>query len=528
MDDQSRRPSSVVVGLLCLFAASLYAQAQERYVVGWMEFRDDRSEAEGLGRVLDFSTSVTRHRVDLDRPETWRIDALDMLIVGSFCERHPQWSRFVKAKKAAVLHMVESGGVLVRMDRYRWADSRRGKGVFQPDLLPRGWWVKRGGKDPAQLFANDQAHPVWKRITARAARGGWYRVPLNEVGRQHSYFLDAFEDWGPPLQMNSGPARRLRSGRAAGLHGRFGKGWILLFQLCLDKYVDLQGRPTRAISKRFFGNLLRWGENAVGARRSKSPLVPRVADPRPTPPPADPPPRVRPEPKPVFQRRSGRVWLLALREGSDVVLTGLSAELKNEFRTREPQHVIIVSVGARAKDVEAARALIRGAGRQPLEFESSEGRPGRAVPFAGGRLLLMGRVRDPDAARRWLVAESREPEERRILILERAADLVVLEGLSPGRFEFVVVPGEAEFAPEAPRRGRVPVIGARVEAGAPWLLALDSDKVATTARTLLSPRTVPPRPVTPPPDPPRPDLPTHPLVRGRLDKVIRELDRRRR
>ncbi|HGY89991.1 MAG TPA: hypothetical protein ENK43_02330 [Planctomycetes bacterium] len=526
MVDQSRASAALFLAFLCLLVRGVSAQAEPGYVVGWMEFRDDRSEALGLGRVLDFTPSVTRFRVDLDRPETWRIDALDMLIVGSFCERHPNWSRFVGEKKSAVLAMVKSGGVLVRMDRYRWADRKKGKGVYQPDLLPPGWWVKRSGKDPAQLFGNDQAHPVWKHITARAARGGWYRIPLNEVGKQHSYFLDAFEDWGPPLRMNSGPARRLRGGRAAGLHGRFGKGWILLFQLCLDKYVDLQGRPTRAISKRFFGNLLRWGSQSVGPRERKAPLVPKRPDPKPRP--VDPPVVVPPTPKPVFVRRPGRLWLIALREGSDVVLKGLATSLRDEFRVREPHHVLLLSVGARSVDLEAARELIRRAGRQPLEFGDFRGRPGRDVPFAGGRLLLLAQVRDRDASRRWLVEQSREPDERRILVLERAADLVVLEGLSPDRFEFVAAAGDPGSRPRTARRGRVPIIGARVEEGAPWLLVLDSDKATTTARELLSPRTVPPRAVTPPPTPVRPDLPAHPLVRGSLDKVIQALSGRDR
>ncbi len=521
MDDQSRMSAAVFLACVGLLARGLPAQAEPGYVVGWMEFRDDRSEAEGLSRVLAFTPSVTRHRVDLDRPETWRIDALDMLIVGSFCERHPRWSQFVKAKKSAVLAMVKTGGVLVRMDRYRWADSKKGKGVYQPDLLPPGWWVKRSGKDPAQLFGNEQAHPVWKHITARPVRGGWFRIPLNEVGRQHSYFLDAFEEWGPPLQMNAGPARRLRTGRAAGLHGRFGKGWILLFQLCLDKYVDLQGRPTRAISKRFFGNLLRWGRESVGRRPTRAPW--RTKGPEPQPRPVDPRPVPPPTPRPVFERRPGRLWLIALREGSDVVLKGLATELRDEFRAREPHHIVLVSIGARPVDLDAARQLIRGAGRQPLEFDGLGGRPGRDVPFAGGRLLLLAPVRDRDVSRRWLIEQSRESEERRVLVLARAADAVVLEGLSPDRFEFVAAPGDAA---QTARRGHVPIIGARVEGGAPWLLALDCDKTGTKGRLLFSPRTVPPRSVTPPPTPVRPDLPAHPLVRGRLDRVIQALNRR--
>ncbi|MCB1282536.1 MAG: hypothetical protein KDB18_13520, partial [Salinibacterium sp.] len=317
------RQSSILIGLFAWFtllgAGSAPGQEPPKYVVGFIDHRDDRTGTTGIETLLANEPSVQRHRFDLQRPETWIIESCDMIFVGSFSERAPGWGDFVRQAKPRVLEFVRSGGVLVRMNRYRWADDKRpGAQYAQPDLLPPGYTVTRGGDDPRNLFLGESEHPIWHRMTGRPIDGGWHRLSVEKIGNER-LFLDAFEDWSSQFRKSAGADRdAYRKNDTAALHAQFGRGWLMLFQLTIDKFDGINDKNLRRQSERFIDNLITWARDTAGTRVKTAPPPVRPDPPiEPRPRPEDPPPVFVPPPRsePTTALVRGRVFLDANGNG---------------------------------------------------------------------------------------------------------------------------------------------------------------------------------------------------------------------
>lgn len=230
--------------LVFLLASALVCQAQKP-VIGYFEFKDERSGAVGLRKHFTEYDGVEARFFDISRPETFRVEEYDVIMFGSFSEFHPSWNDFVRREKERLLAQVRRGAMLILFNRHRRNDDKL-------TLLPSGYSVKRSNKDFREIYFYEVAHPMWRGMTRRPSRG-WHRLTGGKIGRKDQpAFLDAFEDWSRNFRKSAGPEKRGRGGWAAALSAEFGQGEMMLLQLTYDKLEEATGRRSRAAAREFF------------------------------------------------------------------------------------------------------------------------------------------------------------------------------------------------------------------------------------------------------------------------------------